>query len=81
MSALDLKILNIENDILYWNMKRLLIVPTLCVGMPLGTLRVPALKGTRSVPGCIPTQSVGNDLVTETPCRQTTPARRRCAGK
>jgi len=23
MSALDLKILNIENDILYWNMQRL----------------------------------------------------------
>ncbi len=35
------------------------IVPTLCVGTPLGTLRVPALKGTRSVHGCIPTQSVG----------------------
>ncbi|AWA39608.1 hypothetical protein DBV33_13785 [Pseudomonas fluorescens] len=27
--------------------------------MPQGTLRVPALEGTRSVPGCIPTRSVG----------------------
>ena len=27
--------------------------------MPQGTLRVPAPEGTRSVPGCIPTQSVG----------------------
>jgi len=27
--------------------------------MPQGTLRVPALEGTQSVPGCIPTRSVG----------------------
>ncbi|KAA0994332.1 hypothetical protein FQ192_13420 [Pseudomonas sp. ANT_J12] len=33
------------------------IAPTLCVGMPQWTLRV--RFGTRSVPGCIPTQSVG----------------------
>ena len=38
---------------------QLMIVPTLCVGMPQGTLRVPALVGTQSVPGCIPTRSVG----------------------
>ncbi|PKA76892.1 hypothetical protein ATI14_3901 [Pseudomonas tolaasii NCPPB 2192] len=43
-----------------------LIVPTLCVGMPPGTLRVPPapqvsslVYATRSVTGCIPTQSVG----------------------
>ncbi|KAB0525950.1 hypothetical protein F7R20_12075 [Pseudomonas brassicacearum subsp. brassicacearum] len=35
------------------------IVPTLCVGMPPGTLRVPLLDVTQSVTGCIPTQSVG----------------------
>jgi len=34
-----------------------MIVPTLCVGMPQWTLCV--RFGTRSVPGCIPTQSVG----------------------
>jgi hypothetical protein len=34
-----------------------LIVPTLCVGMHPGTLRVP--KRTQSVHGGIPTQSVG----------------------
>jgi hypothetical protein len=33
------------------------IVPTLRVGMPQWTLRV--RFGTQSVPGCIPTQSVG----------------------
>ena len=36
---------------------RWMIVPTLCVGMPQWTLRV--CFGTRSVPGCISTQSVG----------------------
>jgi hypothetical protein len=36
-----------------------MIVPTLCVGMPPGTLRVPLHKVTQSVTGCIPTQSVG----------------------
>jgi hypothetical protein len=35
------------------------IVPTLRVGMPPGTLRVPLLKVTRSVTGCMPTQSAG----------------------
>ena len=35
------------------------IVPALSVGTPHRTLRVRLLKGTRSVPGCIPTQSVG----------------------
>ena len=37
------------------------IVPTLCVGMPPWTLRVlpPMQVVTRSVTGCIPTQSVG----------------------
>jgi hypothetical protein len=35
-----------------------LIVPTLCVVTPPVTLCV-TLFGTRSVPGCIPTQSVG----------------------
>ncbi len=35
-----------------------MIVPTLCVGTPLRTLRV-RLFGTQSVPGYIPTQSVG----------------------
>jgi len=34
-----------------------MIVPTLCVGMPQWTLCV--RFGTRSVPGCIPTRSVG----------------------
>ncbi|KAE9642248.1 hypothetical protein EJA71_19465 [Pseudomonas sp. PB106] len=34
-----------------------LIIPTLCVGMPQWTLCV--RFGTQSVPGCIPTQSVG----------------------
>jgi hypothetical protein len=34
-----------------------MIVPTLRVGTPHWTLRV--RFGTRSVPGCIPTQSVG----------------------
>ncbi|TDK54912.1 hypothetical protein E1508_11450 [Pseudomonas moraviensis] len=44
----------------------MLIVPTLRLGMPLGTLRVPVVTRsivehgwTRSVTGCIPTQSVG----------------------
>jgi len=37
----------------------LLIVPTLCVGMHPVTLRVTSKGGTRSVPGGIPTQSVG----------------------
>ncbi|KAB0521007.1 hypothetical protein F7R20_27090 [Pseudomonas brassicacearum subsp. brassicacearum] len=37
---------------------RVTIVPTLRVGMPLRTLRV-RLPGTQSVPGCIPTRSVG----------------------
>jgi hypothetical protein len=36
-----------------------MIVPTLCVGMPPGTLRVPLLKVTQSVTGCITTRSVG----------------------
>jgi hypothetical protein len=35
-----------------------MIVPTLCVGMPQGTLCV---QVTRSVTGCIPTQERGND--------------------
>ena len=35
------------------------IVPTLRVGTPPGTLRVPLQVVTRSVTGCIPTQSVG----------------------
>jgi hypothetical protein len=35
----------------------MMIVPTLCVGMPHWTLCV--RFGTRSVPGCIPTQSMG----------------------
>ena len=35
-----------------------MIVPTLCVGMPPGTLRVPT-HVTQSVTGCIPTRSVG----------------------
>ncbi|MGY2249436.1 hypothetical protein ACW9IY_23670, partial [Pseudomonas gingeri] len=35
----------------------LMIVPTLCVGMPLWTLGVRFV--TRSVTGCIPTRSVG----------------------
>jgi hypothetical protein len=33
-----------------------MIAPTLCVGTPPGTLRVPV---TQSVTGCMPTQSVG----------------------
>ena len=44
----------------------LLIVPTLCVGTPPGTHRVPTsffleadVQVTQSVTGCIPTQSVG----------------------
>ncbi|KAA0995629.1 hypothetical protein FQ192_06195 [Pseudomonas sp. ANT_J12] len=36
-----------------------MIVPTLRVGMPPGTLRVPLLEVTQSVTGCIPTRSVG----------------------
>ncbi|AZZ78724.1 hypothetical protein CCX46_27525 [Pseudomonas sp. RU47] len=39
----------------YALLKRL-IVPTLCVVTPPGTLRVPV---TQSVTGCMPTQSVG----------------------
>ena len=35
-----------------------MIIPTLCVGMHQWTLRV-RFGGTQSVPGCIPTQSVG----------------------
>ena len=38
---------------------QLLIVPTLRVGTPPRTLRVPLQVVTRSVTGCIPTQSVG----------------------
>ena len=46
------------------------IVPALCVGMPLGTLRVPpsaasvgyCAQVTPSVTGCIPTRERGNDL-------------------
>ncbi|TMU66051.1 hypothetical protein FGA82_31710 [Pseudomonas fluorescens] len=36
-----------------------LIVPKRSKGMPQGTLRVPVREGTRSVPGCMPTRSVG----------------------
>ena len=43
-----------------------MIVPTLRVGMPLRTLCVRRFKGTRSVPGCIPTQSVGTSGLTTT---------------
>ncbi len=39
------------------------IVPALSVGTPHRTLRVRLLKGTRSVPGCIPTQSVGTIIM------------------
>ncbi len=38
-----------------------MIVPTLCVGMHPGTLRVP--KRTQSVHGGIPTQSMGTIVV------------------
>ncbi|PMX00227.1 hypothetical protein C1X59_14930 [Pseudomonas sp. FW215-R2] len=40
-----------------------MIVPTLCVGMPQWTLCV--RFGTQSVPGCIPTRSVGTITVTK----------------
>jgi hypothetical protein len=42
-----------------------MIVPTLCVGMHPVTLCVTCRNGTRSVPGGIPTQSVGT--ITEHP--------------
>ena len=37
----------------------LVIVPALCVGTPLGTLRVPRFAVTQSVTVSIPTRSVG----------------------
>src|SRR3989344_1267378 len=54
-----------------------MIVPTLCVGMPPGTLRVPLLNVTQSVTGCIPTQSVGT-IVGDTVCHRRLNIRRFC---
>ena len=50
-----------------------MIVPTLRVGMPPGTLRVPSVSTrlesravvTRSVTGCVPTRSVGTSSTTQ----------------
>jgi hypothetical protein len=54
------------------NSSRLMIVPTLRVGMPLWTLRVRLGEVTRSVEACMPTRSVGTiGMVLEDECNST----------